>query len=164
MNTLRITAILCATAIVALAQVPAAWLDPDKTEPACTHYRTFPSKLAGGDVSYLVYLPPTYESEPVARFPVVYWLHGLNGNQRAGAKFVEQLDLAIRAGKSPAMIAILVNGMKDAFYNDSPDAKWPVESVIIKELIPHVNKTYRTVPRRESRAMITPLTFASYPG
>src|SRR5579862_4871078 len=89
--------LLCAAQTFQKPQIkPAAWLDPDKTEPAGTHYRTFPSKLAGGEVSYLVYLPPTYETEPVARFPVVYWLHGLNGDQRSGAKFVEQLDLSIR--------------------------------------------------------------------
>ncbi len=38
------------------------------------------------------------------------------------------------------MIAVLVNGMVDSFYNDSPDGKLPVESVIIKELIPHIDK------------------------
>jgi endo-1,4-beta-xylanase len=156
-TSLRITALAFVPALFALAQAPsprtANWLDPDKTEPAGTHYRTFTSRLAGGEVSYLVYLPPTYEKEPAARFPSVYWLHGLNGNQRAGAMFVEQLDAAIRAGKAPAMIAILVNGMIDAFYNDSPDGKWPIESVIVKELIPHVDGSYRTVARRESRAV-----------
>ena len=45
------------------------------------------------------------------------------------------------------MIAVLVNGMRDSFYCDSKDGKWPIESVIIKELIPHVDKTYRTVAR-----------------
>ena len=80
MNTVRIAAILCIPAMAALAQPsqgaahkmpshPAAWLDPDKTEPAGTHYHTFPSKLVGGEVSYLIYLPPTYQTEPVARFP-----------------------------------------------------------------------------------------------
>ena len=132
---------------------PASWLDPDKTEPTGTHYRTFTSRLAGGEVSYLVYLPPTYEKERAQRYPSVYWLHGLNGSQRAGAVFVEQLDAAIRAGKAPAMIVVLVNGMRDAFYNDSRDGKWPIESVIIKELIPHIDSTHRTVARRESRAI-----------
>ncbi len=65
---LGIAAIACMSAMVALAQDPqrpkANWLDPDKTEPAGTHYRTFASHLVGGEVSYLVYLPPTYESEP----------------------------------------------------------------------------------------------------
>ena len=72
---------------------PSHWLDPDKSEPAGTHYRTFSSKLAGGEVSYLVYLPPSYERATGAALPAsVYWLHGLNGDQRGGAAFVEQLD------------------------------------------------------------------------
>jgi alpha-L-fucosidase len=144
--------------LLALGQAPrpspkASWLDADKSEPAGTHYRTFKSQLAGGEVSYLIYLPPTYETERAQRYPVVYWLHGLNGNQRAGATFVENLDAAVRTGKAPAMIVVLVNGMVDSFYNDSPDGKWPIESVIVKELIPHIDKTYRTVARRESRAV-----------
>jgi enterochelin esterase-like enzyme len=132
---------------------PAAWLDPDKSEPAGTHYKTFNSKFAGGEVSYLIYLPPSYETDSARRFPVVYWLHSLNGNQRAGATFLGQMVPAAAAGKVPEMIVVLVNGMKDSFYNDSPDGKWPIESVIIKELIPHVDKTYRTIARREDRAI-----------
>jgi enterochelin esterase-like enzyme len=132
---------------------PAAWLDPDKNEPAGTHYKTFNSKLAGGEVSYLIYLPSSYDKDPAKRFPVVYWLHGLNGNQRAGATFIAQMVPVAEAGKIPEMIVVLVNGMKDSFYNDSPDGRWPIESVIIKELIPHVDQTYRTMARREDRAI-----------
>jgi alpha-L-fucosidase len=132
---------------------PASWLDPDKKEPEGTHYRTFASRLAGGDVSYLIYLPPDYENNTSRRYPVVYWLHGYNGAQVGGAGFVAQLNANIRAGKAPAMIAVLVNGMRDSFYCDSKDGKWPVESVIVKELIPHVDRTYRTVAKREARAV-----------
>jgi enterochelin esterase-like enzyme len=153
-------AILLLPAVVALGQAPrppATWLDADKAEPAGTHYRTFSSTLAeigkDAEVSYLVYLPPGYETDSATRYPVVYWLHGLNGSQRAGAAFVTQLDAAIRAGKTPARIAVLVNGMRDSFYCDSKDGKWPIESVVIKELIPHVDKTYRTDPRREMRGV-----------
>ena len=155
-KSLRIAALACVLAMLATAQPPrgpATWLDPDKGEPAGTHYRTFTSRLAGGEVSYLVYLPPRYETEQAQRYPSVYWLHGLNGDQRAGATFVEQLNAAIRAGKAPAMIVVLVNGMRDSFYNDSQDGKWPIESVIVKELIPHIDKTYRTITRREMRAV-----------
>src|SRR5437899_307722 len=122
-HSVRIAALALSLAILAQAQAPgnppnrppirpAVWLDPDKTEPAGTHYGTFSSRLAGGEVSYLIYLPPAYQAEPAARYPAVYWLHGLNGNQRSGTKFVEQLNAAIRAGKAPAMIAVLVNGMR----------------------------------------------------
>ena len=71
----------------------------------------------------------------------------------AGATFIAQMAPVVAAGKIPEMIVVLVNGMKDSFYNDSPDGKWPIESVIIQELIPHVDATYRTLARREDRAI-----------
>ena len=67
--------------------------------------------------------------------------------------FVSPLAAAIRAGKAPAMIVVLVNGIAASFYCDSPNGKLPVDSVIIKELIPHVDQTYRTIARREARAV-----------
>ncbi|MCP5113965.1 MAG: hypothetical protein GY953_24290, partial [bacterium] len=94
-----------------------------------------------------------YDANPDRRYPVVYWLHGLRGNQRSGRNFVRQLAIASQRGHAPRMIAVLVNGMYDSFYCDSPDGKWPVESVIVKELIPHIDATYRTIARREARGL-----------
>jgi esterase/lipase superfamily enzyme len=51
------------------------------------------------------------------------------------------------------MIAVLVNGMRDSRYVDSFDGKRPVETVIIKDLIPHIDKTWRTIARRDARAI-----------
>jgi endo-1,4-beta-xylanase len=130
-----------------------SWIDPNTTEPAHTHYRTFHSHLAESDVSYLIYLPPDYDADVARRYPVVYWLHGYNGDARGGAVFVRPLDAAIRAGKSPAMIAVLVNGLDASFYCDSQDGKKPMDSVIVKELVPHIDQTYRTMARRDARAV-----------
>ncbi len=113
----------------------------------------FSSRLAKSEVSYLVYFPPDYETATSRRYPVIYWLHGLGGTPRTGAKFVEPLDAAIRERNAPPMIAVLVNGMSDSLNCDSPDGKFPVESVIVKELIPHVDAAYRTIPQRNARAV-----------
>ncbi len=142
-----------ATTIRTAQQQPASWVEPTKAEPAGTKYRTFQSKTIKGEVSYLVYLPPDYETNKEKRYPVVYWLHGLGGDQRAGAGFVERLDAAIKASRAPAMIAVLVNGMWASMYCDSKDGQLPVESVIVKDLIPHVDATYRTIAQREARAV-----------
>ncbi|NUO17622.1 MAG: acylglycerol kinase family protein, partial [Planctomycetaceae bacterium] len=45
----------------------------------------------------------------------------------------------------------IVNGMRDSFYVDAADGYTPVESVIVKELVPHIDKTLRTFPEREAR-------------
>ncbi len=146
---------LCVLALAALApQIdPSGWVDPDRSAPAGTRYQTFHSAAIRGDASYLVYLPPDYDTAGGKRYPVVYWLHGLGGNQRAGATFVAQLDAAIRAGQAPPMIAVLVNGLRDSRYCDSFDGARPVETAILRDLLPHIDKTWRTIPRREARAI-----------
>jgi endo-1,4-beta-xylanase len=131
----------------------AEWLDSNRDAPNGTKYQTFKSKTLDGEVSYLVYLPPEYEKE-TARYPVIYWLHGLNGNQRGGTfTFVPQVDAAIKDKSLPPCIVVVVNGMVNSFYCDWDNNKLPMETVIVKELIPHVDATYRTIARREGRAI-----------
>jgi enterochelin esterase-like enzyme len=112
---------------------------------------TFDSKAAGAKVSYLIYLPPDYETAKDRCYPVVYWLHGIGGSQQGVPRFCDRFTKAIAEGKTPAMIVVFVNGMVDSFYCDAFNAKRPVETVIIKELIPHVDATFRTIATRAGR-------------
>lgn len=129
------------------------WLEPNRDAPAGSHYQTFTSRLAGTEVSYLIYLPPGYDTDSARRYPVIYWLHGRGGNQGGGGNFATRLDAAIKAGKAPAAIVVGLNGRKTSSWVDSFDGKSPVQSVIIQELIPHIDATYRTVATREGRAI-----------
>src|ERR1017187_2894279 len=75
----------------------AEWLDSDRDAPNGTQYKTFQSKVLGREVSYLVYLPPGY-GQGKQRYPAIYWLHGMGGNQRGGAMmFVPHVASAIIA-------------------------------------------------------------------
>lgn len=132
-----------------------AWVDPIVDEPAGTRYVTFaaPSLGPGRMASYLIYLPPGYDKASVKRYPVLYYFHGGGGSQRVGDIWVQKLDAAIKAGICPPMIAVLVEGLPGGGFLDSPDGKTPIESVIIKDLIPSIDANYRTIPRRESRAL-----------
>ena len=131
----------------------AEWLDPNHEAPNGAQYKTFASKVLGQDVSYLVWLPPDYE-QGTKRYPVIYWLHGWGGNQRAGAMmFVPHIEAAIKEGVLPPAIAVLVNGMGWGAYCDAPNGQRPIESVIIRDLIPHVDAAYRTLAKREGRVI-----------
>ena len=127
-----------------------SWLMPPVQGPNL-HYQTFDSKAAGTKVSYLLYLPPAYETGKGQRFPVVYWLHGIGGAQTGVPLMAERLTKAIADGKSPPMIVVYVNGMIRSSYVDAADGKTPVETVTIKELIPHIDATYRTIATRDGR-------------
>ena len=129
------------------------WLDPNHGAPNGTQYQTFHSGVLGQDASYLVWLPPGYEQQ-TNRYPVIYWLHGHGGNQRAGAAtYVPHVDAAIKAGVLPPVIVVCVNGMGRGHYLDQANGKLPIESVIVKDLMPHVDRTYRTLATREGRVI-----------
>jgi enterochelin esterase-like enzyme len=131
------------------------WIDPDLSEPAGTHYHLYstPSRGAGTQASCLIYLPPGYEKDQEQRYPVLYWLHGGAGSQREGAWMVERIDAEIRSGKLPPFLVVLVQGLPDVRYINSKDGTRPVEDVIVRDLIPHIDATYRTIATRQGRAI-----------
>lgn len=116
-------------------------------------YRIFQSTAAGAVVSYHVYVPATYDRQPNARFPVLYWLHGTGGGVRGIAPISRYFDDAIRAGKIAPMLVVFANGLPEGMWCDSADGKTPVETVFIHELIPHVDANFRTRAQREGRLL-----------
>jgi enterochelin esterase-like enzyme len=131
------------------------WADSDRTAPPGTTYQTFHSKTINADVSYLVYLPPQYDKDLTVRYPVVYCLHASGGTpRRAAMGVVSRMDNATRAGRVPPLVMVFPNGLRGAtMYCDTRDGKYPVESVLVRDLIPHIDATYRTVAGRRGRAV-----------
>lgn len=114
-------------------------------------FRTFESKAAASKVSYHIYTPPAYANESQRRFPVLYWLHGGGGGQKGMAPVVRHFASAMREGKVPPMLIVFPNGLKLSLWVDSKDGAVPMETVVVKELIPEVDAHFRTLTRREGR-------------
>ncbi len=134
----------------------AAWVPPSGPWMKERSWRlgTFPSQTADARVGYYYYLPPSYEIDPNRRYPVVYWLHGLNGAPASANPVVSLLDAGIKAGTAPEMILVsCTDPSKRSMWTDSRDGAVPVETVIVKELIPHIDATFRTIGTREARAI-----------
>jgi enterochelin esterase-like enzyme len=125
---------------------------PDTLPTGVTHH-TFFSKALNRDVGYCIYLPPGYEKETSRRFPVIYNLHGAGGNELHSFTDAKVLHDGIVSGRWAPMIMVLPNGGQATFYKDSADGKLPAETLIIREFIPHVDATYRTVATRGGRAI-----------
>jgi enterochelin esterase-like enzyme len=131
-----------------------SWVDPITNPIPGTTYHLFPTPARGADKqgSYLIYLPKDYATSG-KRYPVIYWLHGGNGNSREGSWMCTQLDAAMQRGDMPPCLVVFVQGLPIGWYNNSKDGTMPVEDVIIKDLIPHIDATYRTINRREARGI-----------
>jgi endo-1,4-beta-xylanase len=117
---------------------------------------TFKSPSLKVDIGYCIYLPPGYNLAELKekRYPVVYYLHGGRpGNEKKGIRLVAQIDKQIGAKKVAPMIYVFVNGGPVSHYNMPNDPKSQGADVFIKELIPHVDATYRTIAKREGRGL-----------
>lgn len=131
---------------------PWDWVNDPSMErriPAGVEHHTFESKAIKGRVGYSIYLPEQY-AQSTDRYPVLYWLHGKNGNEVRSAHVARYLRDAVKRGVLPPTIMVFVNGGAGSFYSDSHDGRYPVETMLIDELIPHIDATYRTI--REGRA------------
>lgn len=128
------------------------WVTQAVTAPRVTHH-VFTSKSAKAEVSYHLYRPAAYETDSSRRFPVVYWLHGSGGGLPGIPSVARRFDAAIEAGKLPPCLVVFVNGLEMGMYVDWADGSAPVESMFIRDLLPQVDATYRTIAKREGRLL-----------
>lgn len=134
------------------AGAPAQWVTPPANVPGVER-RTFPSASAGTTVSYHVYAPPAYAAEPARRFPVLYWLHGSGGVITGIGPVTNWFSSAMAQGKVPPMLIVFPNGMPYGMWCDSKNGVTPIESVVVRDLIPHIDGTFRTIPARNGRIL-----------
>ena len=130
------------------------WVNrPSDALPAGVTHHTYRSQSMGHDLGYCIYLPPNYANDSTRRYPVIYNLHGAGGDETRGLLAAEVLHEGIQAGRWPEMILVFPNGGKRTHYKDSYDGKSMAETTVIKELIPHVDATYRTIAARHRRCI-----------
>ncbi len=146
----RFTALLLAPLATLHAQQAPRWVLPEVDAPRVQRV-LLESKAAGRQVSFHVFKPEIYASEKDRRFPVLYWLHGTGGGLAGIPRLSEFFDRAMREGKIPPMLVVFPNGLAGSMWCDSKDGAAPIETVVIKELIPHVDATFRTIAAREGR-------------
>jgi enterochelin esterase-like enzyme len=134
----------------AKSEAKSEWVLPNIAVPHLQR-RIFESKAAKTKVSYFIYLPETYESEKERRFPVLYWLHGSGGGLAGVRPLVTYFNAAIAAGKIPPMLIVFANGLSSSMWCDASDGSVPMETIMVKELLPEIDSHFRTKASREGR-------------
>ncbi|MEV4174340.1 alpha/beta hydrolase-fold protein [Nonomuraea sp. NPDC049709] len=113
-----------------------------------------PSSALGEKIAYNVYLPAGY-GRGTARHPVLYLLHGRGDTMQAWTRVRTTLDDMIRTRRIPPVIAVMPDAPwneRGNWYVDSrhTDGR-PVETALTRDLVAHVDATYRTAPIRQAR-------------
>jgi endo-1,4-beta-xylanase len=124
------------------------------TDSDTIRHVTFTSASAQAEYEFFISLPPSYHQQPHRRYPVLYWLPGRNADSRSVAELLlTQLEKEIPQENVPEMILIVPANPQESMYCDSKDGEQPVETILINELVPHVDATYRTCAERQGRAI-----------
>lgn len=174
---LSLVSLLTLPAHRASAQTPAS-ASRDQTAPARGALRadTVWSQSLGIRKRLLVYLPPSYQADSTARFPVLFYLHGLGGaedNWLQLARLDRVMDSLITEGAPEAIIA-MPDGDDSWFttWATLPNAAacqrdttrreagasfcvpWPhYDDYIARDLVAHVDRTYRTRAEAKHRGI-----------
>ncbi len=108
-----------------------------------------------------IYLPPGYDDDG-RRYPVVYLLAGFNGR---GTMFLNdapwddslprRMDRLIAAGTVQPMIVVMPDCLTrlggSQYINSTATGRY--EDHLVQELVPHIDRRYRTLASRDHRAV-----------
>jgi S-formylglutathione hydrolase FrmB len=111
-----------------------------------------PTRNMPAPVPVLVATPPSYESAPLRRYPVLYFLHDGQGDEavlfRRG--LIDELAAAMRGGRFPEMLVVCPRGA-GTWWADAWDGSRRMASFLSDDLVPFVDRTYRTRANRPNR-------------
>jgi enterochelin esterase-like enzyme len=110
---------------------------------------TMRSDVLGREWTYSVYLPPGYDTSEL-RYPVLYLLHGSGGDETDWRDGQDALDSLIAVGAVPPAIAV-APATGTSWWVDGQE---PFETAFLQDLVPHVDRQYRTISSREGRAAV----------
>ncbi len=118
-------------------------------------YKSHKSTILGEDRPYAVYLPMGYEQNTQKSYPVLYLLHGGGGSHKdwSMAGHLEDIaNQAIASGDAQELIVVCPEaGAPHMQYFNTED--WRYEDYFFQELIPFIDKNYRTKSDRKHRAI-----------
>lgn len=128
----------------------------------------YPSAINKAERRLTVYTPPGYE-EKKEKYPVLYLLHGMGGDEDAWptlGRVAQIMDNLIAAGKAKPMIVVMPNGhtSNSATPRSSEKGEYPIEFVTpdvgsgdmesnFGEIIKFVEKNYRVKKDKKNRAI-----------
>ena len=134
--------------------------EPPGPEPEFVRYSkdiVLQSKVLNASVKYSVYLPDDYMSDTTSRYGVVYLLHGLGDNNNSWNDVYLRVSSLINemedAGNISKMIYVMPQGFR-TYYVNRHTGTYDYMDMFVQELVPHIDKTLRTVADRDHRAVV----------
>lgn len=107
------------------------------------------------EVSYSVVLPEGYDTSG-RDYPVLYLFHGIGGDDTSWLEYgnvARTMDEMVRKGEIQPFIMVIPDGYL-SYYSNTFDGTFPYETFLTKELIPSIERTWRTRKTAASRSVL----------
>jgi len=113
------------------------------------------SEINGLERPVNVYVPAEYEKNPDKKYPVLYLVHGWGEDENGWSNqghMANIMDGLIESGEAVPMIVVMPSG--DIKTNsDVREASGNITDIYTKDLIPFIDRTFRTYTDKDHRAM-----------
>ena len=129
------------------------WIRSGNTLPPRVQHHACYSELLERSVGYTLYLPPLGDPGNHAPLPVVYHLHGREEDEMRHLETVGYLDSALRLGDTPPFAWVWLYGGRTSWFMDSADGRVPAQSVLLDEVIPHIESRWNLGGSPQHRAI-----------
>jgi putative tributyrin esterase len=119
-------------------------------------YKTYQSALMARELRYGLYLPPSYEGSGNRRYPVLYFLHGLNENEMRWSTRGEAdllLDKLVGEKAIGEFIVAIPMSSTTSFYTNARAGNAAWEDAVVKEFIPMIESANRVNATRATRGI-----------
>ena len=135
-------------------------------DPAKHQARVFPmpvehlyiySKILQYDKNFTVYLPKSYKTDSLRKYPVVYMLHGANENDWEWANIAtsminEAITKSTAGGMACEVIMVCPNATEGTMGYFNREG-WKYEDYFFEELMPFIESHYRVIADKGHRAI-----------
>lgn len=116
-------------------------------------YGSLQSASLGKELKFAVQFPPSYDSDTKRRYAALYFLHGMNGNEREFERRGVAAAIAkLREDGKIGDFIIVSPAGENSFYLNAKNGQ-QYEDAIIKDLIPYIEKTYRVIGTPAARSI-----------
>ncbi|HKR58575.1 MAG TPA: alpha/beta hydrolase-fold protein [Pyrinomonadaceae bacterium] len=155
--------------VLVLLITPAILAQTGRVVRDTVHSRSLEKTVTGEspDRSVIIYLPPSYDTSPTKRYPVIYLLHGITDTNGVWVRpwtkrtdkwgtLPEVMDSGVAERAFGEMIVVMPDELTKwggSFYSNSTvTGNW--EDFTAKELVSYIDGKYRTFARASSRGLV----------
>lgn len=127
---------------------------PAGSSPARLVKGEFASATLGRTMPYYIILPQGYDDNQAARYPVLYFLHGMSGDPNEWLRYgVQEAATSLMGDGTIVPFIIVLPAGDQGYWVDQVNGGPQYATYVARDVVAEIDGHYRTLPDRQYRAI-----------